>query len=166
MKKIIPFIQIMFTVCLLITIIYVYDLKKILLYIYIIDFRFLVLFILLGFLSIFIACIRFGIILKFFKIEYKFINIIKNIFIGSFINQTPLTVVGGDISRMISLKNEGIRLTNGFITVSIDRLLGMFSLLLLSTLLLYNFSKLLDNNILFNTILLSFTVLSYKFFHS
>jgi hypothetical protein len=154
MKKIISISQILITVFLLSTILYLYDFDKIFLYINKIDVKFLILFTFLGFLSIFIACIRFRLILQFLKYDYEFKNIVKNVFLGSFINQTPLTIIGGDISRMISLKNKGIKLTSGFVAVSLDRLLGMFSLLLLTSVLLHNFSQILENAVLFNMILL------------
>lgn len=152
MKKTLSIFQFFLTLILLCSVLYIFDLEQIIFHIKDFNLSFLFLFLCLSFFNIFLVCIRFSIILKFLKYEYNFIDIVKNIFLGSFINQTPLTILGGDISRIISLKNTGINLNSGFIAVSIDRLLGLFSLILLVTICLYGIFKILDNIILFNMI--------------
>ena len=172
MKRIIPSIQLILTIIILSSLLYFYDFEIVFFHISKMDYSFLILFILLAITNFILVCLRFNVILDFLKINFKFSDIVKNNLLGSFINQTPLTVVGGDISRIVSLKKNGIDLTSSFKAIAIDRLIGLFSILLMITIFLFNFFQIINDYLISNLITIFFLlgwiglllIIFFKFF--
>jgi glycosyltransferase 2 family protein len=172
MKRIIPLIQLILTIIILLSLLYFYDFEIVFFHISKMDYSFLILFVLLAISNFILVCLRFSVILDFLKINFKFTDIVKNNLLGSFVNQTPLTVVGGDIFRIVSLKKNGLDLISSFKAIAIDRLIGLFSILLMITFTLLNFFQIINNSLISNIITIFFLlgwigflfIMFFKFF--
>jgi len=83
------------------------------------------------FIQIFIATIRWRLVLQCQKITLDYKNILQILWIGLFFNQAMPSSVGGDVIRGYYLKKQGSTLGSATLGVLMDRLFGMMGLVIL-----------------------------------
>lgn len=87
-------------------------------------------------------------------------QLFQQVYIGFFISQGMPSVVGGDVFRVMMLKEYGISLVRAIQTLFIDRICGMMSLTLLSLVFLpFEFSTFLHSDFGWLILLVFFTLL-------
>jgi len=82
-------------------------------------------------IQIFIATIRWLLVLQCQKITLDYKNILQILWIGLFFNQAMPSSVGGDVIRGYYLKKQGSTLGSSTLGVLMDRLFGMMGLTIL-----------------------------------
>jgi uncharacterized protein (TIRG00374 family) len=96
------------------------------------DVSYIVVGIVLTFLNMFIAALRWFILLRALHATIPFFKLAKLLFIGIFFNTFVPGGFAGDIVRSLQSKGEGVRVEDAFSSVFTDRLLGLVGLLLFS----------------------------------
>ena len=81
-------------------------------------------------IQVFIAAIRWQLILNYQKIIIKYKNTLQILWIGLFFNQAMPSSVGGDVIRGYYVKANGITLGRATLAVLMDRLFGLFGLVI------------------------------------
>ena len=81
-------------------------------------------------LQVFIAAMRWQLILNYQKIIFKYKNTLQILWIGLFFNQAMPSSVGGDVIRGYYVKANGITLGRATLAVLMDRLFGLFGLVI------------------------------------
>ena len=81
--------------------------------------------------QVFIATIRWRLVLQCQKINLDYKNILQILWVGLFFNQAMPSSVGGDVIRGYYLKKQGITLGSATLGVLMDRLFGMMGLVIL-----------------------------------
>lgn len=115
---------------------------------------FLILALSLQFVAIIIASVRWAWIMEKLEFNYSLWFYTKHYFIGSLFSQAMPSSIGGDAYRVLALAKKGHKKTHSFYSVFIDRLMGLFGLLLLITIGLFNANLALLDDYLLNGILL------------
>ena len=82
-------------------------------------------------LQVFIATVRWQLVLKCQKIVLNYKNTLQILYSGLFFNQAMPSSVGGDVIRGYYLKKQGLTLGRATLGVLMDRLFGMIGLVLL-----------------------------------
>ena len=96
-----------------------------------IDIKFIVYAVILLIVQVFIATIRWQLVLKYQKIVLDYKNILQIFWSGLFFNQAMPSSVGGDVIRGYYIKKQGVTLWNATFVVLMDRLFGMAGLMIL-----------------------------------
>jgi glycosyltransferase 2 family protein len=97
--------------------------------------------------QVFIATVRWQLVLKCQKIELDYKNTLQILYSGLFFNQAMPSSVGGDVIRGYYLKKQGMTLGHATLGVLMDRLFGMVGLVLLVLASLPLLFELVNNSI-------------------
>ena len=97
--------------------------------------------------QVFIATVRWQLVLKCQKIELDYKNTLQILYSGLFFNQAMPSSVGGDVIRGYYLKKQGMTLGRATLGVLMDRLFGMVGLVLLVLASLPLLFELVNNSI-------------------
>ena len=87
-------------------------------------------------LGILVASVRWNKVLKVLKMDVSYLESIKLLWIGLFFGQAMPSSVGGDLFKGYYLKQKGYTLKNTAIAVLLDRIFGLFALIVVVILLL------------------------------
>jgi uncharacterized protein (TIRG00374 family) len=109
---------------------------------------------LLQFIAIILASVRWAWLMQKLEFNYSLWFYIKHYFIGSLFSQAMPSSIGGDAYRAVTLAKQGHKKTHSFYSILIDRLMGLFGLLLIITIGLFNADLFILENYLLNGILL------------
>ena len=97
--------------------------------------------------QVFIATVRWQLVLKCQKVELDYKNTLQILYSGLFFNQAMPSSVGGDVIRGYYLKKQGMTLGRATLGVLMDRLFGMVGLVLLVLASLPLLFELVNNSI-------------------
>ena len=143
------FIKLLFTVVIFYIISLSIDFSAVLTILSSVKIPFLMLALLLQFIAIFLASLRWSWIMGKLEFDYSLWFYLKHYFIGSLFSQAMPSSIGGDAYRVITLAKKGHKKAHSFYSVLIDRVMGLFGLLLIITLGLFNANfDFLDNYLL------------------
>ena len=87
-------------------------------------------------LEIFVASLRWNGVLKILKIKISYIESLKLLWIGLFFSQVMPSSLGGDLFKGYYLKQKGYTMKNTTLAILLDRIFGLFAMILLVVLLL------------------------------
>jgi len=88
---------------------------------------------------------RWHTIIRKFRIKVKYPKLLKFYYIGSFVGFFLPTSIGGDVARIFLLRREVQSLEVGSSTVIVERILGLFSILLLfASSLMFGANKIIE----------------------
>ena len=87
-------------------------------------------------LEILVASVRWNKVLKVLKMDVNYFESIKLLWIGLFFGQAMPSSVGGDLFKGYYLKQKGYTLKNTAMAVLLDRIFGLFALVVVVALLL------------------------------
>jgi uncharacterized protein (TIRG00374 family) len=108
----------------------------------------------LQFFATLLASVRWAWLMEKLEFNYPMWFYIKHYFIGSLFSQAMPSSIGGDAYRVITIAKKGHKKTHSFYSILIDRLMGLFGLLLIITIGLFNANLIFLENYLLNGILL------------
>ncbi len=146
-KKIAIFLKVIVSLGLIILLISQVDFKEIINILKNVDITMITYALILLTVQVFIATVRWQLVLKCQKIELDYKNTLQILYSGLFFNQAMPSSVGGDVIRGYYLKKQGMTLGRATLGVLMDRLFGMVGLVLLVLLSLPLLFELVNNSI-------------------
>jgi uncharacterized protein (TIRG00374 family) len=101
-----------------------------------------------------LAIIRWCIVLRVLSFDLPFMHVLKLVLIGQFFNQTLPSSLGGDAARVFYAWRAGVPPGSALNSVAIDRLMGLFVLIFLTTAII----PILDAKLGHDALLIALTV--------
>jgi uncharacterized protein (TIRG00374 family) len=137
------------------------DLQKFLLILRKVDLKFFIFSFFLYIFSQYISTHRWRLLLLAKGIKINFLKLFSFYFVGMFFNLFMPTLVGGDLFRTYDLYRETSDVKESAASILLERLSGLFALVILSLLsLILGFSQIKDEPV----VIYSITILSFSFF--